>query len=326
MKYKKLLWSGIFLILLVAVVFLALFIAGLPFKQSQQSQNIQKTQSAAFESTTQLGYFINRTPPYPIYVSDLNPLAEEQYNTSEAKNLNPVSIDQLLNIYIERKILDKQNVGDVSAQITQIEKTTGVNLDQAKYQALRDAFINAHFKSWSIYSIDFWIPPTNADGSLTKNASQVQANPKQTNKDRQKLLADVNNALNFAKNEMQKGTSIFSIATQITKDFPVLADILAVNGIIFKNSTNASLWDNPTAVYFDKNYIESPHYKAIYSMTEKNAVTEALNDDNMGGSTIKLVSVDNPSGVLDNYANWLKNQKSIFSFTNDTIKQLENTK
>jgi len=35
-----------------------------------------------------------------------------------------------------------------------------------------------------------------------------------------------------------------------------------------------------------------------------------LNNGNMGGSVIKVVKINNPNGMLDNYHDWLKSQES----------------
>jgi hypothetical protein len=321
LKSKKFLAAIILIVFLIILVPLVIIFIVHPVKQKQTAKNAaQKTQVVKFTSTTELATFNGS----PIYVSDLTALALEQYGTNNAKNLNPTNIDNLLNIYVERKILDKQNLGDISVQAAQIEKTSGINAVQAKYEALKDKFTATSPKSWNAYSIGFWLPPTNADGSLTKDAAP--ADPSQTNADRLKLLADVNSALNFSQAQMQKGTSVFNIASQITKNYPTLSALLGINGLIFANSTDASLWNNPAVYYYNKTNANDPFYKILYAMTNTSPATKVLNNDNMGGSVIEIVKVNNPNGILDNYQDWLKNQESSLKFTNDTILKLENAR
>jgi hypothetical protein len=320
LKSKKFLAAIILIVFLIILVPLVIIFIAHPIKQKMAGSAAEKTQTAKFASTTELATFNGA----PIYASDLNALALEQYQTADAKTLNAVSIDNLLNTYVERKILDKQNLGDVSAQIAQLEKTSSINANQAKYQALRDKFTATTPKSWSAYTIDFWLSPTNADGSLTDGAKPND--PNQTNADRLKLVTDVNSALTYSQNEMQKGTSVFNIATQISKDYPSLSAILAINGIIFNNSTDASPWSSPAVNYFDKRFADNPVYKTLYAMTENSPVTKVLNNGNMGGSVIKVVKINNPNGMLDNYHDWLKSQESGLKITNDAILKVESAR
>jgi len=311
----------LFIILLIVVPVVFVLITHSPLKQATKKQTAQNTQTAAaFTDNTELATFNGA----PIYVKDLNALALEQYQAADAKNLNDVSVNNLLNTYVERKILDKQNLGDVSAQITQVEKAMKLTGNQAKYEALREKFTATSPKSWNAYTINFWLPPTKADGSLVQNAGS--SNPKQTNSDRKKLVSDVNSALDFAQTELQKGTSVFSVATQITKNYPLLANLLGVNGLIFGNSTNPSYWSSPAVFYYDKNSAGDPFYKTLYAMAENSPATKALNNNNMGGSVIKVVKINNPNGMLDNYQDWLKTQESSFKITNDALKKLGNSR
>jgi hypothetical protein len=88
---------------------------------------------------------------------------------------------------------------------------------------------------------------------------------------------------------------------------------------MFYNSTDPSAWSKPAALYYNKNIPE-----AYYTMTENSPVTKVLNENNMGGSVIKIVKVNNPNGMLDNYDDWLMTQESSFKITNDAIKKLGN--
>jgi len=314
---KKFLILGIVVVLFIILIPLALiFIAG-PLKQKQSTQ---KVQTSTFQATTKLADFNGA----PIYVSTLDKLALEIYRVNEAKNLDPISIDNLLNTYVERKILDSQNLGDISSQSAQFEKNLVLNENQVKYQALRETFTATHFKCWSLYTINFWLPPTNADGSLLNGPNPADSN--QTNADRLKLVSDVNNALTYAQIEMQQGTSVFNIATQINKNYPSLSAILAINGAIFSKLTDTSFWNSPTTYYYDKTNAGDPFYKTFYAMTESSPVTKVLNNNNMGGNVIKVIKVNNPNGILDNYNDWLKSQESGLKITNDAIKKIERSR
>jgi hypothetical protein len=320
LKSKKFLGLVIFIVFLFILIPLVLIFVVNPLKQKSAGSSTQKIQTAKFAANTELATF-NGTP---ILVSNLNALALEQYGTSNAKTLNAVSLDNLLNTYVERKILDKQNLGDVSVEAAKIQKTTGISANQAKYNALREKFTATAPKSWSIYSINFWLTPTKADGSFINGASKD--NTGQTNQDRKKLVTDINSALAFAETQMQKGISVFNVATQIVKNYPSIANLLGVNGFRFNGSTTASSWSTPVAYYYDKTNATDPFYKTLYAFTQNSPATKVLNNDNMGGSVIKIVKISNPNGMLDNYNNWLKNQESGLKITNEAINKLENTR
>lgn len=307
LKSKKFLSLAIiFIVILILVPLVFIFITH-PAKQSLQNLT-QKTQTPIFTSTDKLADF-NGTP---ILVSDLNALALEQYGTTDAKGLTPNNLNILLNVYVERKILDNQNLGDVSAQTAQVEKTMGLTGNTAKYEALREKFTTTAAKSWNAYTINFWLTPED-DLSQTSTA-------------RQQLSANVNKALDFAKTEMQKGTSVFNIATQIGKNYPSLTNQIGVNTLKFNSTTNPSTWSTPAVYYYDKTNANDPFYKTLYAMTESSPVTKVLNNGNMGGSVIKIVKINNPNGILDNYQNWLNNQESSLIITNGAIQKIRNTK
>ena len=296
----------ILLVLLFILVPLVLVFVAHPVKQNPTGNVNGKAQTLTLTANTELATFNGA----PIYVSDLNTLALEQYRTSDAKNLTLNDLSILLNVYVERKIMDKQNLGDVSAEVTKIEKTTGINGNQAKYEALREKFTATGIKSWSIYSIDFWLPPVE---------DLKQANPQ-----RQQQSVDVNNALDFAKTQLQTGTSVFNVATQIVKNYPSVAQSLAVNSLTFNNPTNNNAnWNNPLVYYYNKSNIDNPFYKTLYTMTDTSPITKVLNDGNMGGHVIKIVKINNPNGILDNYQNWLKNQESSLIITNNALKNIK---
>lgn len=298
---KKFLGLVILLVLLFILVPLVLIFITHPTKNTTQ-----KTQTTAFTANTELATF-NKTP---ILVSELNSLALEQYGTNDVKSLTAKDLSILLNVYVERKILDNQNLGDISAQIAQVEKTTGLTGNLAKYAAIREKFTATGIKSWSIYSIDFWLPPVE---------DLSQASP-----ERQKQSTDVNNALDFAKTALQQGTPVFNIATQIAKSYPSVAQSLAVNSLTFNNPTNSNTnWNNPVLYYYNKNNLDNPFYKTLYTMTATSPVTKVLNDGNMGGHVIKIVKINNPNGILDNYQNWLKSQESSFVITNNALKNIK---
>lgn len=311
MRSKKFLGLVIlFVVLLVIVPITIILVVYSPVNQTQKNQNsTQKTQtSAAFEANTKLADFNGSS----LYVKDLDALALEQYKASEAKSLTPNDLNILLNIYLERKILDNQSLGDVSSQTAQVEKTTGLTGNAAKYEALREKFTTTAVKNWNAYTIGFWL--TQED-----DLSQASAT-------RQQLSSDVNKALDFAKTEMQKGTSVYNIATQIGQKYPSLAAILGVNTLKFDNSTSPSTWNTPAIYYYDKTNVNDPFYKTLYAMTESSPVTKVLNNGNMGGNVIKIVKVNNPNGILDSYQNWLKNQESSLVITNDAIQKIRNAK
>lgn len=306
LKSKKFLGVIIAIVLLFVITPLVLVFVAHPVKQNPAENVTGKTQTPTFTATTELATF-NGTP---IYVNDLDPLALEQYRTSGAKNLTANDLSILLNVYVERKILDNQNLGDVSAQIAQIEKTTGLTGNLAKYAALKEKFIATEQKSWSIYSIDFWLPPVD---DLSK------ASP-----ERQKQSTDVNNALDFAKTALTQGASVYNVATQITKSYPSVAQSLAVNSLTFNNPTNKNAnWNNPVVYYYNKSNLDDPFYKTLYTMTSTSPVTKVLNDGYMGGHVIKIVKINNPNGISDNYQNWLKNQESSFIITNTALKNIK---
>ena len=305
--HSKKFWGLIIpLVLLFILVPLVLVFVAHPVKQNPTGNVNGKAQTLTLTANTELATFNGA----PIYVSDLNTLALEQYRTSGAKNLTLNDLSILLNVYVERKIMDKQNLGDVSAQITQVEKTTGLTGNLAKYEAMREKFIATVMKSWSVYSIDFWLTPVE---------DLKQANPQ-----RQQQSADVNNALDFAKTQLQTGASVYNVATQIVKNYPSVAQSLAVNSLTFNSPTNNNAnWNNPMVYYYNKSNIDNPFYKTLYTMTDISPVTKVLNDGNMGGHVIKIVKINNPNGILDNYQNWLKNQESSLIITNNALKNIK---
>jgi hypothetical protein len=308
LKSKNVLGLIILLVLLFILVPLVLIFVVHPIKQTPTGNVNGKAQTPTLAANTELATF-NGTP---IYVSDLNSLALEQYRTNEAKSLNAVSINSLLNTYVERKILDKQNLGDVSSQIAQVEKTTGLTGNLAKYEAMREKFTATATKNWSVYSIDFWLPPVE--------------DLKQASPERQQQSTDVNNALDFAKTALQQGTSVFNVAKQIEQKYPSLVSSLGVNTTQFRNSTNPSDWTKPAVYYYDKTNADQPRYKTLYAMTDTSPVTKILNEGSMGGSVIKIVKVNNPNGILDSYDNWLKSQESELIIVNDAIKNVRSAK
>ena len=307
--HSKKFWGLIIpLVLLFILVPLVLVFVAHPVKQNPTGNVNGKAQTLTLTANTELATF-NGTP---IYVSDLDSLALEQYRTSGAKNLTPNDLSILLNVYIERKILDKQNLGDVSTQIAQVEKTTGLTGNLAKYEALREKFTATTTKSWSVYSIDFWLPPV-------EDLSN-------TSPERQQESTDVNSALDFAKTALQQGTSVFNVAKQIEQKYPSLANFLGVNTMQFHNSTNPSEWTKPAVYYYDKTNADQPRYKTLYAMTDTSPVTKILNEGSMGGSVIKIVKVNNPNGILDSYDNWLKSQEFQLVIVSDAIKNVRSTK
>ena len=307
LKSKKFLTLAIIFIFILILVPLAFIFITHPNKLSIQNV-MQKTETAALAPTEKLADF-NGTP---IYVSDLNSLAAEQYRTSNAKNLTPSDLNTLLNVYVERKILDKQNLGDVSAQTAQIEKTTELTGNAAKYEALREKFTTTSAKSWNAYTINFWL-------AQEDDLSQASAA-------RQQLSSDVNKALDFAKTEMQKGTSVYNVALQISNNYPSLAKIIAVNALNFDTSATPSTWNIPATFYYDKTNADDPFYKTLYAMTENSPVTKVLNNGNMGGNVIKIIKVNNPDKTLGSYQDLLKSQESGLVITNDALKKVRNTK
>src|ERR1035437_4240135 len=112
LKSRKVL--AIIIIFVVVIVLVPLAFIFITHSPKLSVQNVMpKTKTAVFAPTDKLADF-NGTP---IYVSDLNALALEQYQTAEAKNLTPNDLSILLKVYVERKILDKQNLGNVSAEV-----------------------------------------------------------------------------------------------------------------------------------------------------------------------------------------------------------------
>jgi hypothetical protein len=299
----------LFVLLLIIIPISFILVTHSPIKQALETNSklsTQKTQTSVFAPNTELATFNG----IPIYVSDLNALAQEQYQTAEAKTLTAKDLNILLNVYVERKILDSQNLGDVSAQIAQITKTTGLTGNQAKYEALKEKFAATQTKSWSIYTVDFWLPPV-----FDLNTADAP---------RKQLNVDVNNALDYAKTQLQNGASVFNIATQITKNYPSIANILAINSLMFNNKNNSNAnWNTPAVYSYDKNNTDVPFYKTIYATTKDSLITKVLNDGNMGGHVIKVVKVNNPNGILDTYENWLKNQESNLIITNNVLKNIK---
>src|ERR1035437_3649756 len=101
LRSKKILGLGIFFVLLFGLT-----ITVYQVRQRQQiHSNAAETQTNVFLPDTKLADF-NGTP---ILVSDLDALTAEQYGTSQAETLTADQLDTLLNIYVERKILDSQN-------------------------------------------------------------------------------------------------------------------------------------------------------------------------------------------------------------------------
>jgi hypothetical protein len=305
LKSKKFLSVVALIVLLFIIIPLIVVFVAHPSKQNVQGGN---NKTATLAANSELATF-NGTP---IYVSDLNALAMEQYRTDEAKNLTANDLNILLKVYVERKILDKQNLGDVSAQTAQIEKTMGLTGNAAKYEALREKLDTTSAKSWNVYSIDFWLSPID---------DLNQATPA-----RQQLSADVDKALDYAQIQMQKGTSVYNVALQISKNYPSLKDIIGVNALKFDASLSPASWNTSAVYYYDKTNAEDPFYKTLYAMTETSPVTKVLNNGNMGGSTIKMVKVNNPSTTSGSYQDLLKSQESSLIIINDALKKINNTK
>jgi hypothetical protein len=102
--------------------------------------------------------------------------------------------------------------------------------------------------------------------------------------------------------------------------------MLGVNSMQFHNSTNPSDWTKPVIYYYDKTNADQQRYKTLYSMTDTDPVIKVLNEGSMGGSVIKIVKVNNPNGILDNYDNWLKSQESELVIVSNAIKNVRSTK
>lgn len=239
-----------------------------------------------------------------IFKSDLSNLAAESYSKSP-ENLNAAQLKSLLNTYVEQKILDSQNLGDISKELATAQ-SQGFIGSSAKYEALKQKLIETRFKSWKLYSIDFWLPQQD---DLSKADSK-----------RQQESADVKGALDFAKAQMEKGVSVYDIAGQIKQKFSSIYNILGVNSYQFKDSSDPSAWDTPTTYYYAKDNKDTTFYKTLYGMNEQSPVTEILSEANMGGSVIKIVKVNNPDGITDNYEDWLSSQESSFVITDSALK------
>ncbi len=233
---------------------------------------------------------------------DLEAVAAEQYDPESIDNA--ALKDALLTIE-ERKILDiektQRNI-TVSNEEIAIKESEGFDSQSAYYEVLRDKVTLLVAKNWQVYTIGFWVPPTDERGDLTA------AEKKQV----QQRLSDGLKALETAKDQLATSKNPLDIGRDLVKKYPSLAPVLGVNGYMLKDLTaNADLADvqNPRTYTYETSNKGQALFDAIYSLKNPGQIKKAISELSSGGNVIKLVKA-NSAAQYNTYEAWLAAKKS----------------
>jgi len=233
---------------------------------------------------------------------DLEAVAAEQYDSESIDNA--ALKDALLTIE-ERKILDlektQKNIVITNDEIA-VKESEGFNASSAFYEVLRDKVTLIEAKNWQVYSIGFWVPPTDERGDLTAAEKKLV----------QQRLTDGLKALDIAKDQLATSKSPLDIARDLVKKYPSLAPVLGVNGYMLKdidaNSESIDVQTPRTFTYETSNKGQAL-FDAIYSLKNPGQIKKAISELNSGGNVVKLVKA-NSNAKYNTYEAWLSAKKS----------------
>lgn len=243
-----------------------------------------------------------------IYKSAVELAAREQYAQSA------ITLDVLKTFFpivIERAILDyeaekqkiivtnqeiKNKVKELNPSQTQTPSQLKSLSTTARYLLLKNKIITTQIKSVEAYTIGFWIPPFSY--------------PQKPEFTTQRLEGAT--ALNEIDSRLKKGEEPLVIARSIDTKYPVLHEILAINGYLLKSLTDEKKAKTPRVYIYDKKNVGQPFFDTVFSLKTPGEIKKVEGKDGSGGSVIKLVSIN--KGESFSYEDWIKKQ------TTDLVK------
>ncbi len=233
---------------------------------------------------------------------DLEVVAAEQYDPDSIDN---AALKDALLIIEERKILDlektQKNIIITDEEIA-VKEGDGFDAKSAYYEVLKDKVTLIEAKNWEVYTIGFWVPPTDERGDLTAAEKKLV----------QQRLADGLKALDTARDQLATSKSALDIARDLVKKYPSLAPVLGVNGYMLKDLTgNADLSDvqNPRTYTYETSNKGQALFDAIYSLKTPGQIKKAISELSSGGNVVKLVK-SNSTAKYNTYEAWLAAKKA----------------
>lgn len=220
------------------------------------------------------------------------------------------ALENALNALIEKKVLDfearKQNIIVSSSETYTKVLEVGFPsksalsqdiLDIVKYEVIKDKIMMQEGLSRETYVIGFWIAPYDTTEQFT---SEQKAKQEQQRIEGKKALDDIKDG--FRANE-----AMFAITKSVYDKYPVLQDILAVNGTIFKNiKEEEQALERPRIYVLNRQSMTKELYDALLS-AKVGDIVRAIGDKGSGGSVAHVVRVNN--GKYTSYNQWFSDKK-----------------
>jgi hypothetical protein len=247
----------------------------------------------------------NKTPPiaqfndvllatvgdHKIYKSEVIQAAGEQYAPNAITT--PI-IKKFYDIVIERTILDTEakrlQIVITDTDVTQAINKPSINSASSKttvkYQLLKTAIIQKNVTSADAYLIGYWLPPL--------NYRQIPLFDQQRQIGKQ--------ALNEGKTMLSTGEKPLSVAKKLYDKYPVLQQILAINGVFINKLKDATVGEKPLTITKGHTDIDT----AIFSL-RKGDISIVESPNGAGASLVQIVSVN--SGTFKDYNDWLANKE-----------------
>lgn len=238
-------------------------------------------------------------------LDELTTIAKEQYANQA---IDDAALIATMNFYIEEQLLigeaRRQNIAIAEQDILdEARKTlpegteiTRVMQDQARVTLLKDAITKKLIRSREAFSVGFWLQPDNYGDPLTP-AQQATLNSQRQLKNQ--VLTEIETQL------VNNGLPI-EIATSLATKYPLLKDLLTVNGHLVSqlDDTNRDLFTSPVVYEIDDVSANTDFYKTLVS-AGNNQVKRVTDNPraNTGGIVIKTTASTN--GNFIDYESWL---------------------
>lgn len=228
-------------------------------------------------------------------------VAEEQYDPAD---VDQPALQDALEILIERKILDNAaNTFSLVPEPARVDrfKQEGFSDTDAKYEALKQQVTLKAVNSREVLSIGFWNPPSAGISTLSIQEQSTASN---------ELLSGIP-ALNTAETRMRAGDDVQEIGDSILAQYPNLAPVLEVNGIIYAplNDEEKSLSSYPQIYEFGDLSLDNETRDAVFAQNQGGIVKTTDSEANRGGTVIKVETKGNVNGA-NTYEEWLAQQKT----------------
>lgn len=243
-----------------------------------------------------------------ITLSQIKKIASEKYTKKAGtKEFQQVVLDTL----IERAVLDQEAkrlqisvseneiakyIGDKAFKQPVASSSSSSSLfTDFKYNLLKEKILSKSVESRKAFTISFWTPPNK--WTLPPNISESTV--KEQRKQGELMLKE-------AQERLKKGGRVLSVALELSKKYPTVESLIAVNGYILEKTADQTVLNKPVLYIFDQKKAGQLFYDTLFAL-KQNEVRLLIKDDGSGGWVFQVVNINQGNHL--SYADWLKNKK-----------------